>query len=53
MNRAIAKNLYDFFINASDGMLVFTEDKEIVANNKSILYFSLCGRKDLSGIHLS
>ena len=53
MKKAVTKNLYDFFINASDGMLVFKENEEIVANNKAILDFTVCGKKDLSGFFLA
>ena len=47
------KNLLEFFLNASDGMMIFNEDEKIIVHNGAILQYISCRKKDLSGSSLS
>ncbi len=46
-------NLFDFFLNASDGMMIFNEDEKVIIHNKAFLQYIFCDKEDLSGGSLS
>ena len=43
------KNIFNFFSNDSDGMMVFDEDERIVLHNKSLLNYFSIDKDNLSG----